>query len=128
RYVSGDACNGVLDSIYSAKEQIAYRAKIAPGSATIPLDIVQLNGVLRGVDVRDPCPICGAKYIIGDINARDGTIIVPVCPCEQKDAGGGKTYRQLGHHIHRRAYMQDARGDYRRKTGRTFADENGGRE
>lgn len=121
RHASGDACNAVLDSIYSAKEQVAYSAKIGAGSATIPLDLAELNTILRGIDVRDPCPVCGAKYIIGDINASDGTIIVPVCPCEQNDAGDGKTDGQQGHHIYRRAYVQGAEGDYRRKAGLTFA-------
>ena len=120
RHACGSACNGQLDSIYSAKEQVAFKAKIGSGSATIPLDVYKVNSFLRGTDIRDPCPH-GGRYIVGDINAPDGSIIIPVCTHEQADAGSGRTRGQEGLCIHRRAFVQDASGEYHRRAELTFA-------
>jgi hypothetical protein len=122
RHAGGSACNGQLDSIYSAKEQLAFKAGTGPGSATIPLDANAVNSYLRGTDMRKLCP-AGGRYIVGDINAPDGTIIVPVCTNADAGAGGGITREQRGLCIHRRAFVQDASGVYRRRADRTFADE-----
>jgi hypothetical protein len=113
-------CNGNLDLIFSAKEQIAAKAGIGPGSATIPLDVDELNSYLPIFDAGvHGCPSSGEKYIVGDINAPDGTIIVPVCTSAYAGAGPTAT----GNHIHLRSYEQDKYGAYHRREELTFADE-----
>jgi hypothetical protein len=115
-------CNGLLDAIVTVKERLAYKAGIGPGSATIPLDVDLVNSYLRRTDVRDPCP-GGGTYIIGDINAPDGTTIIPVCTHGNADAGRAITFRQIGLHIHRRSFVLGASGEYHRRAELTFADE-----
>ncbi|MCG3198899.1 MAG: type II secretion system protein [Candidatus Omnitrophica bacterium] len=120
RDAQGSACNGVLDSIYGAKEQVAWKKDVHVGGPIIAFDADQINSYLRGTDVNDPCP-GGGTYTVGDINDANGLVVVPVCSMSADDGGGGITYEQEGLHIHRRSYNQDANGDYVRDTNHTFA-------
>lgn len=120
RDAQGSACNGQLDSIYSAKEQVAFKLNVRPGGPVIPLDTAQINSYLRGTDVTDNCP-GGGVYTVGDINDANGQVIVPVCSMSADDAGGGVTFEEDGLHIHRRSYLQDAAGVYTPNPIHTFA-------
>jgi prepilin-type N-terminal cleavage/methylation domain-containing protein len=120
RDAQGSACNGQLDSIFSAKEQIAFKMNVRPAGPVIALDTNQINSYLRGTDVTNPCPGGGA-YAIGDINDANGLVIVPTCGMSADDAGGGVTFLEEGLHIHRRSYEQDAAGAYTPLAGLTFA-------
>ena len=117
----GHPCNNRLSAIHWEKTRISHSARIGPGSATIPLHFDRLNYYLNNWDLRDGCPD-GGRYIVGDINASDGTVIVPVCTMEHDDSGGGVTFGQDGLHIHRRSFVQDASGVYHRRAELTFAD------
>ncbi|NUN97547.1 MAG: type II secretion system protein, partial [Candidatus Omnitrophica bacterium] len=120
RDAQGSACNGQLDSIFSAKEQVAFKKNVRPGGPVIAFDADQINSYLRGTNVGDPCP-GGGTYTVGDINDANGQVIIPTCSMSADDAGGGVTFEQEGLHIHRRSYDQDANGDYQRNTNYTFA-------
>ncbi len=120
RDAQGSACNGQLDSVYAAKEQVAWKLDVHPGGPVIPLDADQINSYLRGTDVTEPCP-GGGTYAIGDINDANGGVVVPVCGMSADDAGGGVTFEEDGLHIHRRSYEQDAAGAYARSAAFTFA-------
>lgn len=120
RDAQGSACNGQLDSIFSAKEQVAFKKNVRPGGPVIAFDADQINSYLRGTNVGDPCP-GGGTYTVGDINDANGQVIIPTCSMSADDAGGGVIFEQEGLHIHRRSYEQDAAGDYQRNTNYTFA-------
>ena len=120
RDAQGSACNGQLDAIFSAKEQVAFKLSVHPGGPVVALDTAQINAYLRGTDVTDPCPGGGA-YTVGDINAADGSVIIPTCSMSAADSGGGVTFEEDGLHVHRRSYDQDAAGVYTRMAGITFA-------
>lgn len=120
RDAQGSACNGQLDSIFSAKEQVAFKLNVRPNGPVIPFDADQINSYLRGTNVADPCPGGGA-YTIGDINDANGQVVIPTCDMSAEDAGGGVTFEEDGLHIHRRSYEQDANGVYTRDTAYTFA-------
>ncbi|MCA9415781.1 MAG: type II secretion system protein [Candidatus Omnitrophica bacterium] len=120
RDAQGSACNGQLDSIFSAKEQVAFKLNVRPAGPIVPLDTAQINSYMRGTDVTEPCPGGGA-YTIGDINDANGQVVVPVCSMSADDAGGGVTFEEDGLHIHRRSYEQDAAGAYLRNAVYTFA-------
>jgi prepilin-type N-terminal cleavage/methylation domain-containing protein len=120
RDAQGSACNGQLDSIYAAKEQVAWKKNCHVGGPIITFDAAQVNSYLRGTDVSQPCP-GGGTYSIGDINDANGLVVVPVCAMQDEDGGGGVTFEQEGLHIHRRSYEQDASGNYVRDTNHTFA-------
>ena len=120
RDAQGSACNGQLDSIFSAKEQVAFKMNVRPAGPIIPLDTAQINSYLRGTDVTDICP-GGGTYSVGDINDANGLVIVPSCSMSADDAGGGVTFLEDGLHIHRRSYEQDAAGVYTPLAGLTFA-------
>ena len=123
RDAAGSACNGNLDEILSAKEEIAYRKNVRPGGPMIPLDVDEINSYLRGWEIQDGCPGGEGKYIVGDINDENGLVIIPVCTHSYAISEGTKTFGQDGLCIHRRSYEQDPRGVYRRIEGLTFADE-----
>lgn len=120
RDAQGSACNGQLDSIFSAKEQVAFKKNVRPAGPVIAFDAAQINSYLRGTDVGQPCP-GGGTYTVGDINDANGQTIIPTCDMQDQDAGGGVTFEQEGLHIHRRSYQQDANGNYIRNTAYTFA-------
>jgi prepilin-type N-terminal cleavage/methylation domain-containing protein len=120
RDAQGSACNGQLDSIFSAKEQVAFKKNVHPGGPVIPFNADEINSYLRGTNVGDPCP-GGGNYTIGDINDANGGVIIPTCSMSADDGGGGITFEQQGLHIHRRSYTQDASGDYQRSTSFTFS-------
>lgn len=120
RDAQGSACNGQLDSIYSAKEQIAWKKNAHLNGPIIPLVAEEVNSYLRGTQVEDPCP-GGGTYTVGDINDANGLVVVPVCGMESEDGGGGVTFMAQGLHIHRRSYVMDAGGDYARDTNHSFA-------
>lgn len=120
RDAQGSACNGQLDSIYGAKEQVAWKRNVSAGGPVIPFDADQINSYLRGTDVDDPCP-GGGVYTVGDINDADGLVVIPTCDMSAEDSGGGITFEEDGLHIHRRSYNQDANGAYTRDTNHTFA-------
>ncbi len=120
RDAQGSACNGQLDSIFSAKEQVAFKKNVRINGPIIPFDAAEINSYLRGTSVDDPCPGGGA-YTVGDINDANGQVIVPVCSQSAEDGGGGVTFEQQGLHIHRRSYDQDATGAYVQNTNYTFA-------
>lgn len=118
--IHASECNGNLDLIFSAKEQIASEAGIGPGSATIPLDFDELNSYLRVFDARvHGCPSTGEEYIIGDINAPDGSIIVPVCTSSYPSAANTAAVD----HIHLPSHERDRYGAYHRREDLTYADE-----
>jgi prepilin-type N-terminal cleavage/methylation domain-containing protein len=121
RDAQGSACNGQLDAIFSAKEQIAFKMNVRPGGPQIPVDTAQLNAYLRGTDVTDVCPGGGTYNVGGNINDANGLVIVPTCSMSADDAGGGVTFLEEGLHIHRRSYVQDANGAYTQIAGLTFA-------
>lgn len=120
RDAQGSACNGQLDSVYAAKEQIAWKKNAHANGPIIPFVAVEVNSYLRGTSVDDPCP-GGGIYTIGDINDADGLVIIPVCDLEGEDGGGGVTNMAQGLHIHRRSYNQDGTGNYTRDTIHSFA-------
>ena len=120
RDAHGSACNGQLDSIYSAKEQVAFKKNVRPAGPVIPFNATEINGYLRGTDVTDPCP-GGGTYTIGDINDAGGGVVVPVCGMAATDAGTGQNFEDEGLHIHRRSYGQDAAGAYLRNANYSFA-------
>jgi prepilin-type N-terminal cleavage/methylation domain-containing protein len=120
RDAQGSACNGQLDSIYGAKEQMAWKQNAHVGGPIIPFNADAINSYLRGTNVNDPCPGGGA-YTVGDINDANGTVVIPVCSMASEDGGGGVDFEQQGLHIHRRSYNQDGNGDYVRDTNHTFA-------
>ena len=120
--INTSVCNGMLDQVFRAKEQIAIKTNVRPGGPIIPLDVDEINSYLRGWEIHDGC-LGGGHYIVGDINDENGLVIVPVCTMEHGNAGGGKTFGEDGLHIHRRSYEQEPRGVYHRIEGLTFADE-----
>lgn len=120
RDAQGSACNGQLDSIFSAKEQVAFKKNVRINGPIIPFDADEINSYLRGTSVADPCPGGGA-YTIGDINDANGQVIIPVCDQSGEDGGGGVTFEQQGLHIHRRSYTQDNTGTYAQNTNYQFA-------
>ncbi len=120
RDAQGSACNAQLDSIYAAKEQIAWKKNAHLNGPVIPFVADEVNSYLRGTDVADPCP-GGGTYTIGDINDTNGLVVVPVCGMENENGGGGVTFLAQGLHIHRRSYEMDASGNYTRDTFHTFA-------
>ncbi len=120
RDAQGSACNGQLDSIYGAKEQIAWKKNAHLNGPVIPFVEEEVNSYLRGTRVGDPCP-GGGVYTVGDINDTNGLVVVPVCAMENEDGGGGVTFLSQGLHIHRRSYEMDASGNYTRDTYHTFA-------
>ena len=115
RDAQGSACNGQLDSIFSAKEQVAFKLNVHPNGPIIPLDVNQINSYLRGQDITQPCP-GGGTYVVGDINDANGQVIVPCCDMYTLDAGGGVTFEEDGLHIHRRSYVLSPAGIYSRLT------------
>jgi prepilin-type N-terminal cleavage/methylation domain-containing protein len=121
RDAQGSACNGQIDAIYSAKEQLAFKLNLYPGGPLVPVDADQLNGYLRGTDVSDQCPGGGAYNLGATLNDVNGGIIVPTCDMSGADAGGGVTFQEEGLHIHRRSFVQDANGNYTQIVGITFA-------
>jgi len=120
RDAQGSACNGQLDSIYAAKEQIAWKKNAHLNGPVIPFVEEEVNSYLRGTNVADPCP-GGGTYTVGDINDTNGLVVVPVCDMENEDGGGGVTFMAQGLHIHRRSYQMDASGNYARDANHTFA-------
>ena len=120
RDAQGSACNGQMDSIYAAKEQIAWKKNAHLNGPVIPFVEDEVNSYLRGTNVADPCP-GGGTYTVGDINDTNGLVVVPVCDMETEDGGGGVTFMAQGLHIHRRSYQMDATGNYARDTNHTFA-------
>ena len=121
RDAQGSACNGQLDAIFSAKEQIAFKMNVRPGGPQIAVDTAQINSYLRGTDVTALCPGGGAYNVGATINDANGLVIVPTCSMSSQDSGGGVTFEADGLHIHRRSYTQDANGAYVRLGGITFA-------
>jgi len=120
RDAQGSACNGQLDSIFSAKEQVAFKMNVRPAGPILPLNTTEINGYLRGTDVTDICP-GGGTYAVGVINDALGQVVVPGCSMFTDDAGTGNTFEAEGLHIHRRSYEQDAAGAYLRDSNYTFA-------
>ena len=120
RDAQGSACNGQLDSIYAAKEQIAWKKNAHANGPILPFVEGEVNSYLRGTRVSDPCP-GGGVYTIGDINDANGLVVVPVCGMETENGGGGVTFLAQGLHIHRRSYVMDSGGDWVRDTNHTFA-------
>ena len=121
RDAQGSACNGQLDSIFSAKEQIAFKKNVRINGPVIPLDTAEIDSYLRGTSVTDNCP-GGGTYTVGAINdPADGQVIVPICSTSADDGGGGVTFEQQGLHIHRRSYEQDAAGNYTQNPNVPFA-------
>ena len=119
RDAQGSACNGQLDAIFSAKEQIAFKKNVRPGGSYTVSD-TEINSYLRGTEIGDGCPGGGA-YTAGDLADTEGQVIVPTCDMFDDEAGGS-TYEQQGLHIHRRSYDQDATtGAYTKNSNYDFA-------
>ena len=122
RDAQGSACNGQLDAIFSAKEQIAFKMNVRPGMAQITPANTQYESYLRGVDLdaATPCP-GGGVYTVGPLNTvASGLVIVPECGM-RAELTGGVTFEAEGLHLHRRSYNQDVAGAYVKMTDVDFA-------
>jgi prepilin-type N-terminal cleavage/methylation domain-containing protein len=122
RDAQGSACNGQLDSIFSALEQIAFKKNAKPGM-TLATTTDEIDSYLRGVSVTDDCPI-GGTYVapLASVVDANGQVIVPTCDQYTVDGGGGVLWEAQGLHIHRRSYLQDpTTGVYSRNGDITFA-------
>ena len=119
----GSVTNNDLDSIYSAKEQLAFRLNTRPGDVITVTD-AQVEAYMRGVAISEGS-LDGGTYSVGTLIDATGEIVVPVCSSELRDwDGDGVTNGQEGLFIHRRSFIQDPKtGLYSRDPRHTFADE-----
>ena len=121
RDAQGSAANAELDSIYSAKEQIAFKLNARPGQVIAVTD-AQVEAYMRGVVIADGAPD-GGVYTVGTLIDGNGQVVIPTCASETLDPDGdGLTNSMEGLYIHRRSFLQDAAtGYYTRDPQFTFA-------
>src|SRR3990170_4730381 len=106
RDAQGSAANAELDSIYSAKEQIAFKLNARPGQV-IPVTDAQIEAFMRGKTIADGAPD-GGTYTVGTLIDGNGIVVIPTCSSEILDPDGdGVTHGQEGLFIHRRSYVRD---------------------
>lgn len=117
----GSATNAELDSIFSAKEQLAFKLNARPGQV-IAVTAAMVEVYMRGVVIADGAPD-GGTYTIGTLVDGNGFIVIPTCSSENSDPDGdGVTHAQEGLFIHRRSFQQDnVTGFFQRDPTFTFA-------
>jgi prepilin-type N-terminal cleavage/methylation domain-containing protein len=106
RDAQGSAANAEIDSIYSAKEQIAFKLNARPGQVIAVTD-TQVEAYMRGVTLADGAPD-GGTYTVGTLIDGNGIVVIPTCSSEVLDPDAdGVTHGQEGLFIHRRSYLRD---------------------